>query len=447
MTGIEQQKARPSSAAIPATERIRQTRAPRILLVGGSDHELRIPFLLELAKRGFDIAAAGTCSAEPFARSGIRYYPYSFDRFANPIADFRALRALRKIISAHQPDIVHSFDTKPGVMVPVAARSRPGTRVMRTINGLGWLFSSQSLPARALRPAFNILHRATAPWTTLTVFQNRSDQAFFQERHMIGGGSCLIPGSGADVASFERRRRAEGPSPEALRAALGLGNADVVITVTRLSRIKGIPTLLEAAALVHAKRPGVRFLLVGARETEGKLAITQAELACHAPYVMAIGARTDVPLLLSVADVFAFPTELCEGVPRVLLEAGLAGLPIVTTDMPGCPDVVRDGESGFVVPARQPQRLADRILDVLNSPDAAREMGERARRHVVQNFSLDTIVDSYADAYQRLLTGAVRKAEQHQPQCTSAHHVIADTPENMRTRKSEILGGNRKANV
>lgn len=447
MTGIEQQKAILSPAAVAANERIRQTRQPRILLVGGSDHELRIPFLLALARRGFDVAAAGTCSPEPFARSGIPYYPYSFDRFANPLADWRALRALRKIISGHQPDIVHSFDTKPGVMVPVAARSTPGTRVMRTINGLGWLFSSHSLPARALRPAFNILHRATAPWTTLTVFQNRSDQAFFQERHMIGhGGSCLIPGSGADAASFERRR-AEGPSPEALRAALGLGSADVVITVARLSRIKGIPTLLEAAALVHARRPGVRFLLVGARETEGKLAMTQAEIARHAPYVIAIGPRADVPSLLSIANVFAFPTELCEGVPRVLLEAGLAGLPIVTTDMPGCPDVVRDGESGFVVPARQPQWLADRILDVLNNPEAAREMGERARRRVLRNFSLDTVVDSYADAYQRLLTGAVRKAEHHQPQPASAHHAIADTPDNVRTGQSERLGGNRKANV
>ncbi|WP_245410328.1 glycosyltransferase family 4 protein [Dichotomicrobium thermohalophilum] len=434
---------------------MRQPVPPRILLVGGSDHDLRIPFLLELAKMGFDVAAAGTCSSDPFARNGIRYYPYSFDRFANPLADWRALRDLRRIIAEHKPDIVHSFDTKPGILVPAAARARPGTHVMRTINGLGWLFSSQSLPARALRPAFNILHRATAPWTTLTVFQNRSDEAFFKERHMIGrGGSCLIPGSGADIANFEKRR-SEGPSAEELRTALGLADAEVVITVTRLSRIKGIPALLEAAALVYAVRPGVRFLLVGSRETEGKLAVTQAEIDRHAPYVMAIGPRSDVPSLLSMADIFAFPTELCEGVPRVLLEAGLAGLPIVTTNMPGCPDVVEDGESGFVVTAGQPRQLADRILDLLHDRDSAHEMGQRARRRVVQTFSLEAIVDAYATAYERLAAGATAQTKTESAQTGSVDHPArqqahAMIPENLPTAnpsRSEHFGGNRNANV
>ncbi|MFP4537827.1 MAG: glycosyltransferase family 4 protein [Dichotomicrobium sp.] len=454
MTGVQARKA-PLRVSSPARNRTTRRHPPRILVIGGSDHDLRVPFLRELAGRGFDVAAAGTGPAEPFARCGIAYYAYSFDRFIDPLADWRALRDLRRIVSRFQPDIVHSFDTKPGLMAPVAARAKPGARVVRTINGLGWLFSSASLSARALRPAFTILHRVTAPWTTLTVFQNRSDAAFFRERGITGTGDCcLIPGSGADIANF-RKRRAEGPSPAELRTALGLGGSEVVITVTRLSRVKGIPALLEAAAIVHAQRPGVRFLLVGPRETEGKLAIAQAELDRHAPYVMAIGARPDVPSLLGVADVFAFPTELFEGVPRVLLEAGLAGLPIVTTDMPGCSDVVRGGEGGFVVPVGQPERLAARILDVLNDLGAAREMGARARRHVEENFSLDTVVDSYAAAYARLLGEPAHSAPVRRSTVSRANHAAPaprtaneaePAPPTAASRPGGV-GGHTKSNV
>lgn len=454
MTGVQRPKA-PLKVSSPARNRATRLRAPRILMVGGSDHDLRIPFLREIAGLGFDVASAGTGPAEPFAHGGIAYYPYSFNRFIDPLADWRALRDLRRIVTRFQPHIVHSFDTKPGLMAPVAARAKPGVRVVRTINGLGWLFSSGSLSARVLRPAFTILHRATAPWTTLTVFQNRSDAAFFRERRITGPGDCcLIPGSGADIANF-RRQRAEGPSPAELRTALGLGSSEVVITVTRLSRVKGIPALLEAAKIIHAQRPGVRFLLVGSRETEGRFAISRAEIDRHAPYVIALGARPDVPSLLGVADVFAFPTELFEGVPRVLLEASLAGLPIVTTDMPGCRDVVRDGEGGFVVPAGQPERLAARILDVLNDPDAARKMGERARRHVEKNFSLETVVDSYATAYERLLSGLPRLAPVCRSTISQENHAAAEprtanaaelSPTAAASRPGRI-GGNTKSDV
>ncbi|MGO4816692.1 glycosyltransferase, partial [Cupriavidus sp. 2MCAB6] len=120
--------------------------------------------------------------------------------------------------------------------------------------------------------------------------------------------------------------------------------------VSRLTQQKGIPTLLEAASLVRKVRPGVRFLLVGPRESEGPFAVAQDEIDRQAPHVMALGARKDVPALLALAELFVLPTEYREGIPRVLLEAGLAGLPIVTTDMPGCSDVVTHHWNGLLVP-------------------------------------------------------------------------------------------------
>ena len=379
---------------------------PSILVVGGENHDLRIPFLLELRKKGFQVSALGTGDPGPFAQAGLDYYQYGFDRFVNPLADWHTIKALSKLIADLRPDIVQSFDTKPNLYAPIATRRIDGTAVVRTINGLGWIYSSRSITALALRPVFDLLHKLTASSTALNVFQNRDDQLFFERRRLIGqGGNQLIPGSGVDVEGFERAA-ATGPAEAELRDELSLGGCEVVITVTRLSRIKGIATLLEAAALVHESRPNVRFLLVGSRESEGKLAISQSEIDRHAPYVKAIGSRPDVPALLRLADVFAFPTELREGVPRVLLEAALSDLPVVTTDMPGCVDVVQDGATGCVVPPGSPRLLADRIVELLRDRPKAHALAANARELVRREFNLEITTARYAAAYLKLTDGS-----------------------------------------
>jgi len=377
----------------------------QLLLVGGEDHHLRIPFMRQLRDQGFKVAAAGPGDPEPFQQAGFAFHGFAFRRFINPAADWRAVGALRRVLATVRPDVVQSFDTKPNLLLPLAARPFADLAVIRTINGLGWLYSSRSAAAMGLRPVFCALHRLAARSTAATVFQNREDQAFFEAHDMLGDGtSQVIPGSGVDPETFAQARVA-GPSIEHLRQQLGLGGAPVVLTVTRLTRQKGIPTLLAAAALVHQQRPDVRFLLVGPRESEGAQAISQWELDRHAPYLTAIGARSDVPSLLGLADVFAFPTEYREGVPRVLLEASLAELPIVTTIMPGCSDVINEGWNGYLVPPRSPFALAARILDVLGNPAQARILGGRARELVIRNFSLTGTVAQYVHLYRDIVAG------------------------------------------
>jgi glycosyltransferase involved in cell wall biosynthesis len=385
---------------------------PHLLCIGGEDHALRIPFLLALRDRGFRVSAAATADAQPFARAGIDYHPFHFDRFTNPLADWAACKMLAKLIADVRPGLVQSFDTKPNLLVPLAARNTPGVLAVRTINGLAYVYSSRSPKALAFRPIWHLLHRLAGRSTAATVFQNRDDQDFFHRHRMIGpGGSRLIRGSGIDVGGFDRAVAA-GPSPAQLRQAFGLGASETVVTVTRMTRQKGIPTLLEAAALVHRNRPSVRFLLVGPRESEGPNAVTQAEIDRHSPYVLAIGPRSDVPALLGLADVFAFPTEYREGVPRALLEAAVASRPIVATRMPGCYDVVLDGWNGFLVPPRAPRILADRILDLLRDRESAHVMGARAAELVRKEFNIEITVARYAALYEELMNRSVRSRVQ-----------------------------------
>jgi glycosyltransferase involved in cell wall biosynthesis len=385
---------------------------PHVLYVGGDDHHLRIPLMLAVRTCGFRVTAAGSGDWAPFSEVDIDFYPFDFDRFMNPFSDWTALKSLSAILREVRPDLAQGFDTKPCLFLPLAARAVGLTGIVRTICGRAWVYSSRSPLALAARPVYRALHRVAARSTAATVFEMDEDRTFFERHRMTGRNGFVIPagGGGVDVEGFERAL-AKSPAAAQLREELGLGTAPIVITVTRMTRHKGIPTLLKAAALVHRTWPDVKFLLVGPRESEGPLAVTQAEIDQHAPYVIAIGPRSDVPALLRLADVFAFPTEYREGVPRVLLEAALAGVPIVSTSMPGCCEVVRDGWSGLLVPPHTPDCLAARIIDLLRDPKAARIMSDHAEKLVRQKFTLQMIVARHVELYSKLLAQNSRLGE------------------------------------
>ncbi|MEA1834420.1 glycosyltransferase family 4 protein [Methylobacterium durans] len=379
---------------------------PRLLCIGGDDHQLRIPFLLGLRDAGFDAVAAGSGDPAPFADVGIPYHRYDFRRSLSPRHDVRAIGALIRIIRDVRPDLVQTFDTKPNLLVALAKRRAGGFRLVRTINGMGWIFSANSLSAWMLRPVYRSLQRIADPQTDLTVFQNSEDQEYFVQHRMARREAArIICGSGVDVVRFDAARR-QAESPEAIRAALGLRAARVVITVTRMTRLKGIATLLAAADLVHKVREDVHFLLVGPLEEAGRFAIPAEEIAGHADYVTWLGPRDDIPALLGAADLFVLPTEFREGLPRVLLEASLAGLPIITTNMPGCMAVVRSHFNGLLIPPRDPGFLAAQILTLLDDPELARTMGRQGAEMVRREFDLAGTTEAYIRLYRDVIQDA-----------------------------------------
>jgi glycosyltransferase involved in cell wall biosynthesis len=413
--------------------------SPQLLYVGGEDHHLRIPFMLSMRDRGFRVTAAGSGDSTPFRRAGLDFRPFRFNRFVSPLADWTAVKTLSTMLRDLQPDLAQSFDTKPNLLLPLAARAVGHPGIVRTITGLGWVYSSRSPLALLARPVLRVLHRAAAQSTAATVFEIHDDQVFFERHRMTGrrGLVILAGGGGVDVEGFERAL-ANSQCVGQLPRELGLGTSEVVITVTRMTRGKGIPTLLKAAALVHRARPDVRFLLIGPRESEGPLAVTQAEIEQHAPYVIATGPRSDVPALLGLADVFAFPTAHGEGVPRVLLEAALAGVPIVSTSMPGCCEVIRDGWSGFLVPSHTPDCLAARIIDLLRDRETARIMADRAEKLVREKFSLRMIVARHVALYSELLARTPRLGVRKLDSTQRAHQDMSH-----RGRRSKLVGSLR----
>lgn len=374
-----------------------------LVCVGGEDHRLRIPFLLALREKGFRVTAVSSDVGTAFSSHGIPHRRFGFDRFASGGGEWSALKAVRELMRELRPDIVQSFDTKPNLLTPLAVRGQ--VPVIRTINGLGWTFSSREPRALALRPVFCGLQWLASLSTAMTVFQNRDDQAFFERYRLIGRGKGrLIRSSGIDPEAFSTARY-RGPSPATMREELGLQSAEIIIFVGRLTRQKGIPTLLKAVPRVLSERPNARFVLVGPRDSEGPFAASGSDIEQYAPHVVALGPRRDVPALLGMADLFAFPTQYREGIPRVLLEAGLAGLPIVASRMPGCNDVVENGWNGYLVAPRDADGLASGIIDILSDRARGKIMGSRSVGLVRERFSLPWVVDQYCELYRTVLGG------------------------------------------
>jgi glycosyltransferase involved in cell wall biosynthesis len=365
--------------------------------VGGEDHALRIPYLNRLRAKGYGITAVSSGSGTLFGAAGIEHRSFNFDRFSSGYADWRAIFEFRKSISGIKPDIVHSFDTRPNLFVPFVVRR--SAAVIRTINGLGWVFSSDEFKAKALRPIYFALQRAASIWTSATVFQNAADLDLFKSHGLLGKSrGHLIGSSGIDTNAFNEAQT-RGPSRDQLRKELGLQDAEIILYVGRLTREKGIPSLLEAMPSVMAARPKARLLLVGPLDSEGPFAIDRSAIERLKPYVIALGSRKDVPSLLSIGNLFAFPTEYREGIPRVLLEAGFSGLPIVASNMPGCTDVVTHGLNGLLVPPKNSDALASAIISILSDPARAIDMGTRSIPIVKEKFELSWIMDAYCNIY------------------------------------------------
>jgi glycosyltransferase involved in cell wall biosynthesis len=172
-----------------------------------------------------------------------------------------------------------------------------------------------------------------------------------------------------------------------VRAELGVpAGAPLVGVVGRLVADKGQDDFLKAAARILERRPETRFLLVGTGTNEPELRALAASLGI-AERVRFLGFRDDVPEITAALGVSVLPSVDCDASPAVLKEALACGVPVVATAIGGAGEILRQGETGLLVPPRDPARLAEAILSLLDDPDRARAMGRLGARDVAERFT------------------------------------------------------------
>lgn len=372
----------------------------KILLIGGEDIHLRIDMIGFLQKSGFQVAVAASVRHPVMVEHGVEVFLYDLHREIGLARDLKALRQLRRIVRDWKPDIVHAFDTKPTYLLPIALARDPSPRVLRTITGMGKIFSTGGLRARILRNIHWILHRIARKRSDHTVFQNRTDQRYFLENRLVSPKDIsLIPGSGINLEGLQAFR--DDAARDAMRATLELDDKIVFVMIARLVWEKGVMEYLQAARQVRKTYPDAMFLLVGPGASNEPGAVPDQVIGEFSDDVRYLGPRSDVPEILNASDVFVLPTKYREGVPRAMLEAMALSLPVVVSDMPGCREAVEGRGTGFLVPPGDVPALAGALEQALTAD--RRALGTAGMRDVRDIYALPRILSATLDLYGTML--------------------------------------------
>ncbi|GAA0584752.1 hypothetical protein GCM10009099_23110 [Caenispirillum bisanense] len=262
--------------------------------------------------------------------------------------------------------------------------------------GMGSIFSARRLSTRLLRPfivaAFRFLLDRPNQWL---VVQNEDDAALFRDRRLVPVSHIrLIPGSGVCAETFQ-------PTPPPPEPPV------VATVVARLLWDKGIGETVEAARLLRAEKVPVRVRLVGAPDPENPNSIPPEVIAAWKAegIVEVMGPRRDIPKVWAESHI-AVLASYREGLPRSLLEAAACGRPLVTTDAPGCRELVSDEGIGLRVPAGNAPALADAIRLLVHDPDRRRKMGDEARRRIETVYGDGPIFAAFLRLYEEVAPGS-----------------------------------------
>jgi glycosyltransferase involved in cell wall biosynthesis len=291
---------------------------------------------------------------------------------------------------------VHSFTIKCAVYGSIAARLAGVRSRINAVAGMGYVFISNEWRARLLRPIVRLLMRAAlAGRNARLILQNRDDVELFESAQLLDARNIrLIRGSGVDCERFTPAN-----SPDVARA-----RESRVLLAARLLWDKGIAEFVEAARILRAQDRHARFLLAGTPDQGNPASIPVETIRAWVGegLVEWLGQVDDMPALFATVGVVTLPSYR-EGLPKSLIEAAACGLPLVATDVPGCREVIRDGEDGLLVPVRNGAALAAAIARLIDDPDLAGRLGTAARQKALDEFDERIVIDRTMAVYTELL--------------------------------------------
>jgi glycosyltransferase involved in cell wall biosynthesis len=344
---------------------------------------------------GFDVALAArfTHHRERIEALGVRCYPLPFQRAGkNPTADLAMLSALSRVIKSAQASLVHAVAFKPILLCFWALIRFPDVRFCLAVTGLGHLFIADDALVRVLRFCLRPFLRflMTHPRSTV-ILQNEDDLAVLAGEHLVTPGEPrLIRGAGVDTVKFR-----VSPMPQS--------EVPTVVLPARMLRDKGVVEFIEAVGLLHLRGVAVRGVLVGALDEGNPTALTRPHLEelCRTHGCEWWQHREDMPAVYAEADIVCLPSYR-EGLPKALLEGASSARPLVATDVPGCREICRQGESGLLVAPRDVEALAAALGQLLADPDSRARMGQRAREIVEREFSAEIVSRQTVAIYREL---------------------------------------------
>ena len=354
----------------------------------------RLPLALGALEAGYDVhvATMDGLSVPDIVRHGLTHHVIPMSRSGkNPLEETQSIYALWRLFRRTRPDVVHAVTIKPVLYGGIAARLAGVPAYIAAISGLGFIFTRSTQGFDALRSAATLLYRlALGHRNSRVIFQNTNDRDVLRAAGVVRPEQAiLIRGSGVDLNEFTA-----GPEPQ---------GPPVAIMVARLLQDKGVLEFVEAARMTANDPSGLRWMLVGSPDPGNPASVSPSQFLQwqQEGIVQCLGERSDIASLYGQAHIAVLPSYR-EGLPKSLVEAAACGLPVVTTDVPGCRDAIEPGVTGVLVPPRNARALADAVLRLANDEVLRAEMGAQGRRLAEQEFDIGKVVQTHLALYDAL---------------------------------------------
>jgi len=316
-------------------------------------------------------------------------------RSLNPIAEARLVLHLAALLRREKVDIVHGFTIKPAIYGALSGRLAGVKGRVNAVAGMGYVFISDELKARILRPIVRTLARfAFDGKDARLIVQNPDDHAAFVDTGLVARERVrVIPGSGVDCSRFAISTRERAPGAP-LR----------VVLAARMLWDKGLAEFIEAARALKAEGRNITFVLAGDPDAGNPASVAVSDLEGWVAdgTVEWLGHVSNMPALLADADVVILPSYR-EGLPKTLIEAAACAIPLITTDVPGCREVVTHEADGLLAPVREWKPLAEAIARMDDDPALRRRLGLAAREKALAQFDETIVIRRTIAVYEELL--------------------------------------------
>lgn len=311
---------------------------------------------------------------------GVRYIAYRVARSGlNPLKDLDTFRQLRAAIRHESPDRVLAYTIKPVIWGGLAARTLGFRQFYGLVTGLGFAFEGEGVKGRLLKMLVSGLYRVALRGARRVVFQNEDNRDLFVSRNIVQRDlTHRVHGSGIDLKQFQVAPLPDHPPI-------------VFLCIARLLGHKGLREYAKAASQVKLRHPDARFLLVGATDpSPDGIPLSEVQSWHAAGTIEYLGELSDVRPQLAGCHVYVLPSYH-EGLPRTVLEAMATSRPVLTTNVPGCRDTVKEGLNGFLVPRGATDELAERMAWFVDHADQLAVMGEASRELAENTFDVQQV--------------------------------------------------------
>ena len=332
---------------------------------------------------------------EEITNAGIKLVPSRMKRSSvNPFYELGTIFELIRVYHQEKPDLVHHVALKPVLYGTLAAKLTGVDCIVNALGGLGHIFSSSDRRISVLRKIISIFYRLTFTGkSSRLILQNPDDKKIIIDNKISSLEKIeLIRGSGANLDYFSYQQEPPG--------------VPVVMYAGRLLWSKGIGDLFKASEILLKRKIVFKSIIVGRPDPENpeSIPIDQLREWCQSDGFEWWGYHEDMASVLSQAAIVVLPARFREGLPKVLIEAAAIGRPLITTDIPGCREIVRQDWNGLLIPPGNPESLATAIAELLADKKLRQLMGKNSRELVENEFSEEKVINQTLSIYQELLS-------------------------------------------